>query len=118
MPDLVANLLRDHRPDSYGKCKACGLPGTGTPHLRRPCALYHVRARHAPVRHHSGHALADSWGALRHTWARGAAFGVAVFGNLLGDDVAHHIGGSFLGITPLVVVGTVLAVLLPKRSAA
>ena len=54
------------------------------------------------------------------TFARsiGAAFGVAVFGSLLGDDVAHHIGGSFLGITPLVVVGTVLAALLPKRSAA
>jgi EmrB/QacA subfamily drug resistance transporter len=51
------------------------------------------------------------------TFARsiGAAFGVAVFGSLLGDDVAHNIGGSFLWIIPLVVAGAVLAMLLPKR---
>ncbi|WP_020419295.1 MDR family MFS transporter [Amycolatopsis sp. ATCC 39116] len=52
------------------------------------------------------------------TFARsiGAAFGVAVFGTLLGDDVAGNIGGAFLWITPLVVLGTLLAFLLPKRS--
>lgn len=52
------------------------------------------------------------------TFARsiGAAFGVAVFGSLLGDDVAGNIGGAFLWITPLVVLGTLLAFLLPKRS--
>ncbi|MFD4250160.1 MDR family MFS transporter [Amycolatopsis thermoflava] len=52
------------------------------------------------------------------TFARsiGAAFGVAVFGTLLGDDVAGNIGGAFRWITPLVVLGTLLAFLLPKRS--
>ncbi|GLY70199.1 MDR family MFS transporter [Amycolatopsis taiwanensis] len=51
------------------------------------------------------------------TFARsiGAAFGVAVFGTLLGGDVAGHIGRGFLWIAPLVVVGTLLALLLPKR---
>ncbi|UOX91166.1 MFS transporter [Amycolatopsis sp. FBCC-B4732] len=52
------------------------------------------------------------------TFARsiGAAFGVAVFGTLLGDDVAGHIGGAFLAIVPVVVVGTVLATLLKRHS--
>jgi hypothetical protein len=50
MPELVANLLRDHRPDSYGKCKACGLPGTGTPHLGWPCALYTIADRARNIR--------------------------------------------------------------------
>ncbi|HET6503122.1 MAG TPA: MDR family MFS transporter [Amycolatopsis sp.] len=51
------------------------------------------------------------------TFARsiGAAFGVAVFGRLLGEDVAHNIGSAFLWITPVVVLGTVLAMLLPKH---
>ncbi|MDQ7809496.1 MDR family MFS transporter [Amycolatopsis sp. A133] len=50
------------------------------------------------------------------TFARsiGAAFGVAVFGSLLGEDVAGHIGGAFLAITPAVVLGTVLATLLKR----
>lgn len=53
------------------------------------------------------------------TFARsiGAAFGVAVFGSLLGDDVAHHIGGAFLWITPVVVVGTLLAAFLKRPQA-
>ncbi|WP_372666050.1 MDR family MFS transporter [Amycolatopsis kentuckyensis] len=51
------------------------------------------------------------------TFARsiGAAFGVAVFGTLLGEDVAHTIGGAFLAITPVVVLGTVLAGLLRRQ---
>ncbi|MGW5714899.1 MDR family MFS transporter [Amycolatopsis sp. NPDC003865] len=51
------------------------------------------------------------------TFARsiGAAFGVAVFGSLLGEDVAHTIGGAFLAITPVVVLGTVLAGLLRRQ---
>lgn len=50
------------------------------------------------------------------TFARsiGAAFGVAVFGSLLGEDVAHTIGGAFLWITPVVAVGTILAGLLKR----
>ncbi|HET6706419.1 MDR family MFS transporter [Amycolatopsis sp.] len=50
------------------------------------------------------------------TFARsiGAAFGVAVFGSLLGEDVAGHIGGAFLAITPVVVLGTVLAALVRR----
>ncbi|KDN24009.1 hypothetical protein [Amycolatopsis rifamycinica] len=50
------------------------------------------------------------------TFARsiGAASGVAVFGSLLGEDVAGHIGGAFLAITPVVVLGTVLAALLGR----
>jgi EmrB/QacA subfamily drug resistance transporter len=50
------------------------------------------------------------------TFARsiGAAFGVAVFGSLLGADVAQHIGSAFLGITPVVVLGTVLATLVKR----
>jgi EmrB/QacA subfamily drug resistance transporter len=54
------------------------------------------------------------------TFARsiGAAFGVAVFGSLLDDDVAQHIGGAFLWITPVVVLGTLLAALLKHRGPA
>jgi EmrB/QacA subfamily drug resistance transporter len=50
------------------------------------------------------------------TFARsiGAAFGVAVFGSLLGEDVAGHIGGAFLALTPVVALGTVLAALLRR----
>lgn len=42
MPELVANLLRDHVPDGRGLCRACGLPGTGSPYLGWPCALYTI----------------------------------------------------------------------------
>ncbi|MDQ0383080.1 MDR family MFS transporter [Amycolatopsis thermophila] len=50
------------------------------------------------------------------TFARsiGAAFGVAVFGALLGDDVAGNIGGAFRWITPAAALGTGLALLLRK----
>ncbi|WP_310975934.1 MDR family MFS transporter [Amycolatopsis sp. 505] len=53
------------------------------------------------------------------TFARsiGAAFGVAVFGSLLGEDVAGHLGGAFLALTPVVVLGTVLAALIQPFSA-
>jgi EmrB/QacA subfamily drug resistance transporter len=50
------------------------------------------------------------------TFARsiGAAFGVAVFGSLLGEDVAQHIGSAFRWITPVVVLGTVLSALVKR----
>lgn len=53
------------------------------------------------------------------TFARsiGAAFGVAVFGSLLGENVAGHLGGAFLALTPVVVLGTVLAALIQPFSA-
>lgn len=35
-------LLRDHVPDSNGRCRACGLPGSGSPYLRWPCGLYSI----------------------------------------------------------------------------
>ncbi|GAA5153758.1 MFS transporter [Amycolatopsis dongchuanensis] len=52
------------------------------------------------------------------TFARsiGAAFGVAVFGTLVGGDVAGGIGPAFRWIALPVVLGTALAFLLPKRS--
>jgi hypothetical protein len=39
MPDVIAALLAEHVPDDRGLCRACGIPGTGTPHLRWPCPL-------------------------------------------------------------------------------
>jgi hypothetical protein len=42
MPEVVAALLRDHVPDARGRCSACGLPGTGTPHLPAPCSLWTI----------------------------------------------------------------------------
>jgi hypothetical protein len=42
MPDVIAGLLRDHVPDVKGRCRACGLPGTGTPHLDAPCPLSRI----------------------------------------------------------------------------
>jgi hypothetical protein len=39
MPDVVAALLRDHVPDAHGRCRECGMPGTGTPYLSYPCSL-------------------------------------------------------------------------------
>jgi hypothetical protein len=50
MPEVVANLLRDHRPDRHGKCNACGLPGTGTPYLDWACALYTIADRALNIR--------------------------------------------------------------------
>jgi hypothetical protein len=42
MPDVVARLLAEHVPDRKGRCRGCGLPGTGTPHVPAPCALWLV----------------------------------------------------------------------------
>jgi hypothetical protein len=42
MPDVVAALIRDHVPDARGRCRACGTPGTGTPHLPWPCPLRRI----------------------------------------------------------------------------
>jgi hypothetical protein len=39
MPDVVEALIREHTPDERGLCRACGTPGTGTPHLPWPCPL-------------------------------------------------------------------------------
>jgi len=42
MPDVVAALVRDHVPDARGFCRACGMPGTGSPHLPWPCPLRRI----------------------------------------------------------------------------
>jgi hypothetical protein len=42
MPDVVARLLAEHVPDAYSRCRACGLPGTGTPYVVSPCSLQTV----------------------------------------------------------------------------
>ena len=42
MPDVVAALVRDHVPDAVGRCRACGMPGTGSPHLPWPCPLRRI----------------------------------------------------------------------------
>ncbi len=42
MPDVVANLLREHRPDERGLCtgNGCGTAGRGVPTTRWPCSLH------------------------------------------------------------------------------
>ncbi len=42
MPDVVANLLREHRPDEQGFCtgNGCGTAGRGVPTTRWPCSLH------------------------------------------------------------------------------
>ena len=42
MPDVVANLLREHRPDDQGHClgNGCGTAGRGVPTMAWPCALH------------------------------------------------------------------------------
>jgi hypothetical protein len=42
MPDVVANLLREHQPDEQGFCtgNGCGTAGRGVPTTRWPCALH------------------------------------------------------------------------------
>ncbi len=44
MPDVVANLLREHRPDEQGLCtgNGCGTAGRGVPVTRWPCALHRL----------------------------------------------------------------------------
>ena len=51
MPDVVANLLREHQPDEHGLCtgNGCGTAGRGTPTIRWPCAL-HTLAMSAEAR--------------------------------------------------------------------
>jgi hypothetical protein len=42
MPDVVANLLREHQPDAQGYCtgNGCGSAGRGIPTTRWPCSLH------------------------------------------------------------------------------
>lgn len=42
MPDVVVNLLREHRPDAHGYCtgNGCGTAGRGVPATRWPCSLH------------------------------------------------------------------------------
>jgi hypothetical protein len=42
MPDVVANLLREHQPDDQGFCtgNGCGTAGRGVPTVQWPCALH------------------------------------------------------------------------------
>jgi hypothetical protein len=42
MPDVIARLLVEHVPDENGRCRGCGLPGTGTPYVPAPCGLWTV----------------------------------------------------------------------------
>jgi 2-keto-3-deoxy-galactonokinase len=42
MPDVIARILANHVPDDRGRCRACGMPGTGTPYVRWPCSLASV----------------------------------------------------------------------------
>jgi hypothetical protein len=42
MPDVIARLLIEHVPDEKGRCRGCGLPGTGTPYVLSPCGLWIV----------------------------------------------------------------------------
>ena len=46
MPDVVANLLRDHQPDDHGFCRGngCGTAGRGVPTRRWPCSLHALAA--------------------------------------------------------------------------
>jgi hypothetical protein len=54
MPDVIAVLLRDHVPDATGRCRACGRPGTGMPHLVAPCPLYRMAEAARAVRTQRG----------------------------------------------------------------
>jgi hypothetical protein len=52
MPDVIAALLRIHVPDAIGLCRACGIPGTGTPHLPAPCPLSRIAEAARYIRTH------------------------------------------------------------------
>ncbi len=39
MPTLIAGLARAHVTDGHGRCRACTVPGLGTPGARWPCVL-------------------------------------------------------------------------------
>lgn len=38
MPELLAQLLAEHRDDGRGRCTGCRTPGYGTPGEHWPCA--------------------------------------------------------------------------------
>ena len=42
MPDVVANLLREHQPNEHNRCTGtgCGTAGRGVPTMSWPCALH------------------------------------------------------------------------------
>jgi hypothetical protein len=42
MPRVVETLLSEHVPDAKGRCRGCGLPGTGSAYLAWPCSLWLV----------------------------------------------------------------------------
>ena len=42
MPQVVEALLAQHVPDTSGRCRGCGLPGTGSAYLAWPCSLWLV----------------------------------------------------------------------------
>jgi hypothetical protein len=46
MPDVVANLLREHRPDDQGHCtgNGCASAWRGVPAARWPCSLHTLAA--------------------------------------------------------------------------
>jgi hypothetical protein len=46
MPDVVANLLREHQPDEHGLCRGngCGTAGRGVPATPWPCSLHALAA--------------------------------------------------------------------------
>jgi hypothetical protein len=50
LPAVVNALIRDHVPDRHGPCVACGMPGTGTPHLPWPCPLRRIAERARTLR--------------------------------------------------------------------
>jgi hypothetical protein len=55
MPDVVARLLAEHVPDRKGRCRGCGFPGTGTPHVPSPCALWLVAEAASRIARHDHH---------------------------------------------------------------
>jgi hypothetical protein len=42
MPQVIEALLVRHIPDGKGRCRGCGLPGTGSAYLAWPCSLWLV----------------------------------------------------------------------------
>jgi hypothetical protein len=54
MPGVVAALLREHTPDGSGRCRACGMPGTGTPYVPAPCSLWTLADRARAIHTRAG----------------------------------------------------------------
>jgi hypothetical protein len=42
MPSVITRLLAQHVPDEHGRCRGCGMPSTGTPHVVAPCGLWEI----------------------------------------------------------------------------